>query len=81
MGRKCTVPKLFGFREWFEERFGDLCAAHDDAYVNRSGSQIAADWVFAKGMWQRGYGWLAIPSFIVIASFGWLYWYDILGGE
>lgn len=79
MARKCTIPKIFGLREWFESRFGDLCEYHDLAYVERKGLRIVADYQFAKGMWMRGYRWLAVPSFLAVYMFGWLYWYDILG--
>jgi len=50
MSRKCTIPAIFGLREWFERKFGGLCAAHDDAYVKRDGLRIVADYRFAKGM-------------------------------
>lgn len=77
MPRKCTIPKIFGFRKWFENRFGDLCAIHDAKYIKREGWRIVVDYHFAKGMWQRGYGWLAIPSFVVIYAIGWWWWFDV----
>ena len=67
--RECTLPKIFGLRKWFENRFGDLCHAHDAAYVARTG-KIKADLAFLKGMTQRGYWWLVPPTAIMFATVG-----------
>lgn len=29
---KCTVPKLLGFKRWFDKHFGDYCEWHDLRY-------------------------------------------------
>jgi hypothetical protein len=71
------VPKILGFRAWFESRFGDLCALHDLAYIHRAGWRIVVDYTFAKNMWLAGYWWLAIPSFILICAVGWVWWWDV----
>jgi len=74
--RYCTVPAIFGFRDWFEGRFGDLCEQHDELYVWRKGTQHQADCGLASGIMQRGCPWLAVIVYIFCRMFGWLYWYD-----
>lgn len=78
MARKCTIPAIFGLREWFESRFGDLCAAHDESYIAQEGGELArfrADYALAKGMWQRGYWWLALPTQVLLSTVGWYWWW------
>lgn len=76
--RYCTLPEIFGFRDWFEESFSDLCIEHDRLYQSRIGSIWKADYIFVKGMWCRGYKLLAIATYIFLLLFGWLYWYDVI---
>lgn len=71
--RECTLPKIFGLRKWFENRFGDLCHAHDQAYVARTG-KLKADIAFLKGMSERGYIWLAIPTAFFFFTAGFFYY-------
>lgn len=80
MARKCTVPKILGFREWFESRFSDLCAAHDASYIAQKGGELGrfiADAQFSMGMWSKGYRWLSIFSFYIIWVAGWVLWYNV----
>ena len=39
----CSLPRLFGLKEWFDNRFGDLCDWHDERYVKRDCWKIQAD--------------------------------------
>lgn len=72
--RACTLPKIFGLRRWFENRFGDICEIHDYGYVMRLG-KWKTDMIFLKRMWERGYWWLAIPTFIMFNTVGFFYYY------
>lgn len=72
--RSCTLPKILGLRKAFENRFGDLCEAHDVAYVTRTG-KWAADKVFLKGMYDRGYWWLVPSTAFFFLTFGFWYYY------
>lgn len=78
MSRNCTIPKIFGLREWWEGRFGDLCALHDYDYDMKEVSRFEADAYYARGMWGKGYRSLAVVSFAGLTLFGWLYWYGIM---
>ncbi len=70
----CTIPTLFHAREWFENKFGDLCKAHDEAYENRTG-KLKADYALLRGMNDRGYPSLAILTGIFLVTFGNFYYY------
>lgn len=72
--RTCTIPKIFGLRDWFENRFGDLCERHDFEYSNRTG-KWSADMRLVRGMWDRGYWWLAVPTFLFVNTIGIFYYY------
>lgn len=72
--RYCTLPAIFGLREWFEKRFGDLCFDHDLAYIARSG-KWGADMTLIRGMIDRGYWWVAVPTFLFLITFGVWYYY------
>lgn len=54
--RFCTVPKILGFRDWFERSYGDLCEVHDAAY-DEGKELLKADLKFIGGMisqdWQK----------------------------
>lgn len=76
--RYCTVPKVFGLRDWFVSRFNDLCKEHDRRYQNREGYQLHADWQMVKGMAKRGYPVTAGITMTVFLVAGWLLWYDII---
>lgn len=64
----CTFPNIFGFREWFEARFKDLCDEHDLHYVLRDVPKTLADAIvsvkIAKKNWR--YIPLGIAAFIVL---------------
>jgi hypothetical protein len=70
----CTIPTIFHVREWFERKFGDICEAHDAAYVLRSG-KWKADKMFYKAIWERGPIVLIIPTFLFFNTFGFFYYY------
>ena len=72
---RCTSPKILGFDRWFQEKFGDLCHAHDVAYLERVWSvKMQSDYDLTAGMIQRGYFWLGVGTFLFVASLGSLYW-------
>ena len=35
--RYCTIPEIFGVREWYEKNFGICCMAHDAEYASPLG--------------------------------------------
>ena len=73
--RYCTMPKIPYFRDWYENKFGDLCAIHDVEYEMISEGifthqdeedKLIADFDFACGIAQRGYFMLAILSLMAV---------------
>jgi len=78
MERYCTIPAIFGFRQWFESRFRDLCIKHDRRYVERKLLKWHVDMVFVAHMVRRGkhYTPLAIGAWVMFWSpIGLWYWY------
>jgi hypothetical protein len=61
---RCTLPSWFGLQKWFDDRFLDLCIAHDEAYVLQMNSKLSADWNLAFGFWKHGAYFLALCAFI-----------------
>ena len=64
----CSIPKLFGLKCWFEDRFNDCCVWHDERYVARDCLKIQADYgvsirIAAKGM---RYFPLGVLAFIIL---------------
>lgn len=77
MERYCTIPTIFGLRDWFETRFGDLCEEHDRRYIEREGTQRDADLAMCAGMVERGYPLLAgVTYWLFFRTIGWLWWHD-----
>ena len=69
--RYCTVPKIFGLREWFEGKFGDLCKVHDEDYAQGylfGGCKTCKDLKFVHGIAQRGYVGVSIATLIVLVA-------------
>lgn len=64
----CSVPRILGFRKWFEKRFGDLCHKHDEGYMLRTRTKLEIDAAMVGGMWVRGYRLLAVGAFLVFQS-------------
>jgi len=81
MSRFCTVPNIFGLRKWWTKRFNLECKAHDYLYETKSVPRIKADYIYAKTMWNRGYRLLSLPTFLILYSFGWIEWYNVLGDK
>lgn len=75
MKRYCTIPKIFNFRKLFENKFGDLCKQHDIEYKYRRISRKESDYKMYIGMKQKGYPILAFLTYIILRSFGWIYYY------
>lgn len=48
MARHCTLLKIPKFRDWFENRYGLLCAMHDADYDNKD--KFNGDIRLFKGM-------------------------------
>ena len=75
--RYCTMPKLpFGFREWFESKFGDLCEIHDADYKRgyaSGGCKLCSDFKFIVKIAQRGHPILALFVFLAV-QVPWLWW-------
>jgi hypothetical protein len=68
----CSFPI---FRDWLELRFGDLCQAHDIAYVTRVWRmKVSSDFEFCYAMAMRGYVLLAYAAFLYFTIAGSLYW-------
>lgn len=74
--RFCTIPAIFGLRDWYVNRFNDLCAAHDYAYEVQSG-KFKADYALLKGMTVRGYFLLAVPTAVFLMTIGLVYYYVV----
>jgi hypothetical protein len=72
---RCTIFRWFGIQKWFDARFEDLCAAHDDAYVIRKWRvKLVADFELAKGFVAKGYFWLGLLSLPYTLILGTLFW-------
>lgn len=75
--RFCTMPKdPFGFRDWFESKFGDLCEIHDKAYkkgYNYGGCKLCSDFRFITGIAERGNPFLAFWVLFAV-QMPWLWW-------
>jgi len=75
--RYCTLPKdPFGFREWFEKKFGDLCKTHDEEYFigyRQGGCKLCSDLKFVLGIANRGYCLLAMATLFAV-QMPWLWW-------
>ena len=76
--RYCTVPAIFGFRKWFEKRFGcDCCKQHDEHYIEiwrfwRKGekppiTRLQADNIFFRCMIGKG------KKYYPLALLSWLH--------
>jgi len=76
--RYCSVPRAFGFGEWFEKRFHFDCQLHDFEYETEANvSKFEADMKLTKAIWNHGNKTLAVFSFLFLLTFGWLYWKKI----
>lgn len=73
MPRYCTLPALFGLREWFEDRFSAECKKHDDRYVARTTTKWRADAELFKGMVSKG------NRYIPVAVAAWLFCWSPIG--
>lgn len=70
MARYCTMPKLpFGFRAWYNQKFGDLCRQHDFDYAQgyeSGGCKLCSDFRFVLGVARRGYPFLALLTLLFV---------------
>ena len=66
--RYCTIPKIPWFRDWFEDRFGDLCKIHDEEYsaAKTRHEKYESDFKFTKQIAQRGYLTLSILTLMAV---------------
>lgn len=69
----CSVPRLFGLRDWFENRFGHLCDRHDRDYMTKTVGKWKADMRFVRGMWALDYRALAVLSWLAFQT-PWAWW-------
>lgn len=81
MARHCTIPAIFGLRHWWEVNFGEACEEHDRNYTNQHVTRKRADNEYFAYMVNKGYPILGVAAYAFIRLFGWLYWYDIIGGS
>lgn len=69
--RHCTVPKILGFRSWFERNYGHICERHDQIYMD-GGCRICSDVDFIKDMiradWEydKKYLFFSVPAALPI---------------
>ena len=68
---QCTMPKIPFFRDWFEERFGDLCERHDAEYAFGD-CKLCADWRFVLEIGKRGY-WPLVPFVFLAVNLPWVW--------
>lgn len=71
----CTIPSLFGFKAWFEKRFGYACELHDEDYVAKAITRKQADCKMAASIIRKGYFWLGLATYIYCRLLGWFFWY------
>jgi hypothetical protein len=60
----------FGFRKWFNDKFGDLCEEHDWHYERRI-DRRRADCILAGKIIQCGYPGLGVVTYIFVRLIGW----------
>jgi hypothetical protein len=71
----CSFIKWFGLKDWFDNRFRDLCDEHDTYYVKRIWQdKVYSDFHFCARMAARGYMTLAFFSFIFFCTIGTTFW-------
>jgi len=64
-----------GFGKWYESRFSDICALHDEAYLKRVWRlKCEADLIFVAAMSKRGYPFLGAISLFFFVTLGTLMW-------
>jgi hypothetical protein len=71
----CTLPSVFGFKDWFNQRFADLCFMHDMMYETKVNRKEADCWV-ASHIMLRGYPFLAFLTYISVRLIGWMHYND-----
>ena len=80
--RYCTVPAIFGLREWFEERFHEGCKQHDIDYIVQDITRKEADLRLLQSMIGKGHPLLGLITYYgFLRPLGWLYWHDLIGGK
>jgi hypothetical protein len=64
----CSLPRLFGIKQWFDDRFQDCCAWHDERYVARDCWKIHADYGVSIRIAMKGmrYFPLGVASFVML---------------
>jgi len=73
--RYCTVPKILGFRAWFERNFGSICKEHDNDYIRKVITRKEADLKMYQSMVKLGYPLFgSIVYWIFLRPLGWIYW-------
>ena len=75
--RYCSVPDLFGFREWFESNFKDVCKEHDMHYVMKDITMIQADTkaIHAISNIKPWFGAICLASYPLVLPVALWYWY------
>jgi len=59
------MPNIPWFRDWFENKFGDLCNEHDKDYM-MGRCKLCSDCALVNGIIKLGFWWLVIPVFIAV---------------
>lgn len=68
---RCTMPYIPKFRNWFNDRFGDLCDIHDFNYKSRYNRKLA-DIELAAAILIRGYPLMAMLTYIFTRTIGYI---------
>ena len=72
---KCTVPKIFGIKKWFDKKFNDLCEQHDLLYSTRIWhDKVVTDFSLSLEFARRGYHALAFAAIAYTTLLGIPYW-------
>jgi hypothetical protein len=64
----CSLPKVFGLKDWFDSRFNDCCEWHDERYVKRDCWKIQADYGVSLRIAKKGYRVVGVLSFIALTT-------------
>lgn len=64
---KCTVPRLLGFKEWFDKHFDSYCQKHDAAY-KATLNPFKKLWADVLMLWGMGKHTLGLWRDVVLAN-------------
>ena len=73
--RRCTMPNIPWFRDWFESKFHNECKLHDKEYKIGK-CKLCSDYRLATSIAEKGYVLLSLGVFIAVnMPWVWYIWF------